>query len=216
VRRQEKELKDPAAAAQVLDAAEWGVLGLAPEAGAPVLVPLNFVHLDGRVYFHGAQGGTKMDALRRCGAATFLVVDAYAQIPSYAFDPERACPATQYFTSVLLEGAVGEVTDLDRKAEVLDALMRKLQPEGGYRPITAGDPMYKASVGAVAILEFVPARCSVKSDVGQRLTPARRDSVRAILARRGDAAALRTLRAMEGGPGAPGSGEASPGAEPAS
>jgi len=216
VRRKEKELKDPEAAARVLDAAEWGVLGLAPEAGAPVLVPLNYVHLDGRIYFHGAHAGAKMDALRRCGAATFLVVDAYAQIPSYAFDPDRACPASQYFTSVLLEGAVGEVTDPDRKAEVLEALMRKLQPEGGYRPITASDPMYKASVGAVAILEFVPARSSVKCEVGQRLTPARRDSVRTILARRGDPAALRTLEAMEAGPGAPGSGAASPGAEPAS
>jgi len=216
LRRQEKELKDPEAVAQVLDAAEWGVLGLVSAEGAPLLVPLNFVRLGGNVYFHGARAGEKMEALRHQGKATFLVVDAYAQIPSYAFDPERACPASQYFKSVLLHGTLAEVEAPGRKAEVLDALMRKLQPEGGYRPITAEDPMYAGSVGAVAILELTVERSSAKCEVGQRLTPAKRESVRGLLEKRGGPADLRTLEAMGAGPGSPGSSAAAPGAAPAS
>ncbi|BDU74256.1 nitroimidazole resistance protein [Mesoterricola silvestris] len=216
MRRQEKELKDPEAVAEVLDGAEWGVLGLVSPQGAPILVPLNFVRLDGKVYFHGAHAGEKMEALRHHRQATFLVVDAYAQIPSYAFDPERACPASQYFRSVLLHGTLGEVEDPARKAAVLDALMRRLQPEGGYRPITAEDPMYAGSVGAVAILELTVERSSAKCEMGQRLTPAKRDSVRALLERRGTPTDLRTLEAMGAGPGSPGSGPEAPGAAPAS
>jgi len=217
LRRHEKELTDEAVIGQVLDAAEWGVLGLPSLGGPPLLVPMNFVHLDGKVYFHGAHAGEKMEALKQAGgSATFVVVDAYAQIPSYAFDPERACPASQYFRSVLLQGRIGEVEDPARKAAVLDALMRKLQPEGGYRPITAEDPMYAGSVGAVAVLELTVERRTAKCELGQRLTPARRDVVRDLLAHRGGPGDLRTLEAMGDGPGSPGACGAGPGAAPAS
>lgn len=203
MRRQEKELTDPAAIDEVLDGAEWGVLGLASPEGTPVLVPLNFVHFEGRIYFHGSPSGQKMDLIRAnedtpCQAvdATFLVVDAYAQIPSYAFDPARACPATQYFKSVILYGRLGVVEDLDRKAQVLSALMEKLQPEGGYTPITASDPLYQASVKGVAILEMTVTRRSGKFETGQRLTPEKRASVVDLLEKRGCPVDLRTLSAM--------------------
>ncbi len=203
MRRSEKELTDAEAIEQVLDGAEWGVLGLVGPDGGPLLVPINYVRLDGNVYFHGAPAGQKIEALRTHSAATFLVVDAYAQIPSYAFDPERACPATQYFKSVILYGRLGEVKEPVRKAEVLEALMRKLQPEGGYRPITAEDPMYKASVSGVAVLELVVERASAKIEVGQRLNAGKRAAVTDLLTRRGCPADLRTLEAMGGGPASP-------------
>lgn len=199
MRRHEKELSDPTAIDQVLDGAEWGVLGLVSPEGNPVLVPLNFTRLDGRIYFHGSPSGQKMDLLRAGGNATFLVVDAYAQIPSYAFDPARACPATQYFKSVILYGKVGIVDDLDRKAHVLEALMRKLQPEGGYTPITATDPLYQASVKGVAILELNVERRTAKFETGQRLTPEKRESVVNLLEKRGCPVDHRTLEAMAQG-----------------
>jgi len=202
MQRSEKEFTDQAAIDQVLDGAEWGVLGLVSPQGSPVLVPLNYVRFQGRVYFHGAPAGEKMETLKANGQATFLVVDAYAQIPSYVFDPQRACPATQYFKSVLLYGRVDILEDLDRKAQVLQALMEKLQPEGGFKPITASDPMYHGSVKGVAILEFTVERTSAKVEVGQRLTAERRASVAAFLEKRGGEVDLRTLKVM-GDPGSP-------------
>ena len=196
MRRHERAVTDQAAIAQVLDAAEWGTLGLVSRQGRPLLVPLNFLHLEGRIYFHGARSGEKIECLKASGEATFLVVDAYAQIPSYAFDPVKACPATQFYKSVLLYGRVTEVADPQRKAEVLEALMRKLQPEGGYAPIAADDPRYQASVNGVAVLEMTVDRTSAKFNVGQHLAADQRAGVTAVLEQRGCPADHRTLSAM--------------------
>ena len=203
MRRKDKETTDPALVAQVLDAVEYGVLGLVSPLGRAVLVPLNFVPLDGHLYFHGATAGEKMEILAQNPEATFLVVDACAQIPSYAFDPVRACPASQYYRSVIFYGRVGQVEDPDRKARVLEAIMAKVQPEGGYRPITAGDPLYTESVKHVAILEFRVERSTAKVALGQNLSAEKREAVVELLSRRGGPADARTLAAMGGDPGLP-------------
>jgi len=213
MRRKEKKWADDAEIMELLDRAEWGTLGLVSADGRPVLVPLNFVRDGDRLYFHGAHSGEKMDILAGNGTASFLVVEAYAQIPSYAADPVRACPASQYFKSVLVYGQVTRVDDPERKARALDAVMAKLQPEGGYRPITAADPLYQEAIAGVAVLELTMDRVSGKSELGQRLGPERRARVIAHLEQRGD---RRTLAAMGVDPAAPGSGAAAPGAGPAS
>lgn len=201
MRRTDKEATDPELIARVLGEATWGTLGLPVDGGPPVLVPINFAALDGRIYFHGAREGEKMDLVRAGVPATFAVVDALALIPSTVSDPERACPATQYFRSVIIRGRVAEVEDPGRKAAALQALMEKLQPGGGYRPITAGDPMYAASVAHVAVLELVAEETTAKAEVGRRLEPAKRERVTALLEARGTETDRRTLEAMGGRPG---------------
>lgn len=203
MRRKDKEATDPTAIEAVLRAAEWGTLGLAGPEGSPRLVPLNFVYHDGRIYFHGAHTGEKMQLLGAGGPATFLVVDAYAQVPSYAFDPVRACPASQYFKSVIAYGRVAPVEDVERKAEVLEALMRKLQPEGGYEPITASSPTYQASLRGVAVLEFTIEHLSAKFGLGQNLKPEVREGAERFLEQRGCPMDLRTLEAMRAMGGKP-------------
>ena len=193
MRRNEKKWSDDAGIMELLDRAEWGTLGLVSPDGRPVMVPLNFVRIEDRLYFHGAHAGEKMDILAQNGTASFLVVEAYAQIPSYAADPVRACPASQYFRSVLAYGRVAVVADPERKARALDAVMAKLQPEGGYRPITAGDPIYRDAIDGVAVLEMSVERISGKAELGQRLSPERRARVIEVLTARGD---RRTLEAM--------------------
>jgi hypothetical protein len=49
------------------------------------------------VWFDGAAAWEKIPTLQNDGPCTFLVVEAYGQIPPYAFNP----PATQYFCVVL-------------------------------------------------------------------------------------------------------------------
>ena len=196
MRRHDKAGTDPAAIAKTLDTVAWGVLGLVTVAGAPLLVPLNFVRQGDRLYFHSAPAGEKIDTLQTRPDATFLVVDALAQIPSHAFGSERACGATQYYQSVLLYGRVATLTDPDRKAAALDALMRKLQPEGGFRTITAADPMYQASVQGVTILEMTVDRVSAKGETGKRLTEDGRAAVVRLLAQRASDVDKRTLEAM--------------------
>ncbi len=110
MRRQDCENRDTRELEGVLARADWGTLGLVSAQGTPVLVPLNFVFHEGRIIFHGAKAGEKFGLIQESPQASFLVVEAYAQVPSYAFDPVNACPATQYFKSVLVKGRVEEVT----------------------------------------------------------------------------------------------------------
>ena len=196
MRRKDKEATDPTAIEAVLQAAEWGTLGLAGADGRPLLVPLNFVYHGGSIYFHGAHTGEKMQVLGAGGPATFLVVDAYAQVPSYAFDPVRACPASQYFKSIVAYGRVTPVAEPARKAEVLEALMRKLQPEGGYEPITAESQTYQAAIQGVAVLEFAIEHLTAKFGLGQNLKPEVREDAERFLEKRGCPMDLRTLAAM--------------------
>ena len=196
MRRVDKEQTDLAALEAVLDAAEWGTLGLVSPEGRAVLVPVNFVRHQGLICFHGSQGGEKMELLKLSGDATFLVADALAQIPSYVSDAERACPATQLYRSVLLYGQVALVEDPERKAAILQALMVKLQPEGGHVPITAPDPRYQASLAGVAVLAMTVDRISGKFAVGQAFSEGRRAAVTALLESRGGPKDRETLEAM--------------------
>jgi nitroimidazol reductase NimA-like FMN-containing flavoprotein (pyridoxamine 5'-phosphate oxidase superfamily) len=206
MRRRDKEVTDRAALEEVLVQAEWGTLGLVTPEGRPLMVPLNFVYDQGRLCFHSSPAGEKMATLKANGEASFLVVDSYAVIPSYAFDPAQACSASQFYKSVLAYGRVTMVEDLERKVEVLERLMKRLQPEGGYQPITAAGPMYQAGVKGIAVLEMTVDRLSGKFGLGQNLNPETRTAVVRFLQLRGNPGDARTLAAMAGAAALPRAG----------
>jgi nitroimidazol reductase NimA-like FMN-containing flavoprotein (pyridoxamine 5'-phosphate oxidase superfamily) len=119
------------------------------EDGTPILRTLHAI-LDGdALYFHGAPAGEKMLCIGRAAVAS--AEEIVASIPSFFVDPERACPATTWFLSAQAHGRVEEVTDMETKARVLAALMTKYQPEGGYVPIGADDPLYRKAVAGLLV-----------------------------------------------------------------
>ena len=65
--------------------------------------------------------------------------------------PRYACPATHFCKSVEIRGRCDLVDDLAEKAEALQALMEKYQPEGGHDPIRASDPVYAKALAGVAV-----------------------------------------------------------------
>jgi len=204
MRRRDKEVTDRKAMEEVLARADWGTLGLVTARGTALLVPINHVFHNGRLYFHSARTGEKMETLRTDARATYLVVDAYARIPSYAFDPAYACPASQCFKSVIAYGRVAAVEAPERKAEILQTLMAHLQPEGGHQPITVDSPQYRAAIASVAVLEMTIERMTGKFGLGQALKPDQRAAVEAVLGERGGPQDARTLAAMAGiGSGSP-------------
>lgn len=52
-----------------------GVLSVLGDDGYPYGMPLNHYYCDGKLYFHGGRKGHKIDAMRRCGKASFCVYD---------------------------------------------------------------------------------------------------------------------------------------------
>lgn len=177
MRRDEFAMEDPQEIEDFLRGISFGFLGTADEEGIPRVTPLNFAYVNGAFYFHGSRMGEKMDHLRRTPAVCFTIADEYALIPSYFTDPEMACPATAYFKSVTAIGKAVIVDDLEEKALAMEALMQKLQPEGGYRAIDANDRAYISRLKGVAVIRLTPQRMSAKFKFGQNLKPDRLQAV---------------------------------------
>lgn len=84
-------------AVEILERASSGVLALLGDEGYPYAVPLSYVYHDGKLYFHGAKNGHKMDSIRRCPKASFCVIE------QDAVKPEEY---TTYFKSVIVFGII--------------------------------------------------------------------------------------------------------------
>ena len=131
MRRDEFNINDKNSIDEILQTCEYGTLSLISE-GKPYVVALNFVQYKNAIYFHGAKEGKKIEAIKSNPNAAFLVVKPYSFIPSYFSDTMAACPATQFFASVLLEGKLSFIEDKDKKADILNALMKKFQNEDSF------------------------------------------------------------------------------------
>ena len=68
----------------------------------PYALPLNYAYADGKIYFHSAKIGHKLDAIRRNDKASFCVVDRHDVI---------AEEFTTYFTSAIAFGRMKLIED---------------------------------------------------------------------------------------------------------
>jgi len=193
--KQAFEIKDKKIIQAVFDRAEYGTLALSDE-GKPYSVPVNFVAIDGVIYFHGAQRGRKMNIISKNIKLSFSVVENYALIPSYFSSTEGlACPATQFFKSIIVDGEAEVVESREEKVKMFEALMQKLQPEGQYQPFD--DVAYDKVLSATAVLKIDPSEISAKFKFGQHLDEERFTMILEHLKKRGEALDLETLHLME-------------------
>lgn len=89
-----------------------GVLALAGDEGWPYAVPVNYVYHDGKIFFHGAKSGHKLDAIRRCERVSLCVIDK---------DETVSEELTTYFRSVIL---FGRARVLEDEEELREAALR--------------------------------------------------------------------------------------------
>lgn len=149
---------------------------MADKSNKPYSLPLNFVAVDGIIYFHGAKKGKKIDILKSNNKASFSVVDSYSVIPSFfSSTNELASSATHFFKSVIIDGAIEFVSDYDEKVLALNKLMEKLQPEGKYQNLV--NTIYEKIVNATMIFKLIPDEIELKIRFGQRLNKERFEMV---------------------------------------
>jgi nitroimidazol reductase NimA-like FMN-containing flavoprotein (pyridoxamine 5'-phosphate oxidase superfamily) len=196
VRRKDYEMTERAEMHRLLESVEYGFLGAVRPDGWPIVVPLNYIYLDGRIYFHGAIEGEKMATISRDGRVTFTVVEAFSIVPSYFRDPKLACPATQYYKSVVLRGHARVVEDLEEKARALQTMMEKLQPEGGHVPISAQESIYRKSLKTTGVVAIDIEEMTAKFKFGQNLPSSKREGVAEKLEARGCPIDHATVEAM--------------------
>ena len=189
------EIKDKTVIYDVLDKTEYGTLALSVD-NKPYAVPVNFVRIDDTLYFHGALSNKKMKILAKNPQISFSVVENYALIDSdFSTTEELACPATQFFKSVSVEGMTIMVTDRAEKAQVFTTLMQKLQPKGGYKPFSDSD--YDTAIKATAVVKIEVNHLSCKFKFGQHLSDERFDMILSHLEERGTEIDRKTIELMK-------------------
>ncbi len=193
MRRSEFNIKNHEALLELLASCEYGTLCLSDEK-TPYGVPLNFAWWEEGIVFHGAKEGKKVELITRNPKAYFSVVKPYAFIPSHFSHTTSACPATQFFASVSLEGEVSVLENSAEKAKGLNALIQKLQPEGHYETISETNPIYTKMLEATAVFYLKAKQTSFKLKMGQNLNKERKIGLIEELEKRGSALDIETVR----------------------
>jgi uncharacterized protein len=181
--------------------------------GTPHIGLYPFVRDDGAIDLHLVQADEQiadLDARPRC---VFEVDEVLAVIPSYWVHPEYGGSATAYHRTVIFE-CVGAVTrDPAAVAAQQVRLLARYQPEGGFRPLDPGDPLYRGALGQLAAvrLEVTTRRAKFKlgqnrpADVRRQIISELRKRGRPLDGRAADALAW-TLTVDGGAVGAPAPG----------
>ena len=96
-----------------------GVLALIGDYEYPYALPMSHAYVDGKIYFHGAMKGHKMDAIKKFNKVSYCVMDKGVKNPdgwSYTFK------------SVIVFGKIRTLTDMDEKIDRLTHLGDKFFP----------------------------------------------------------------------------------------
>ena len=126
-----------------------GRLGTLRADGYPTVKPLNFVYDGGKIYFHGAREGEKIEDIGRDPRVCFEIDVALDYVPAR----QQGCQATYRYESVIVRGTARILENQKERLAALDALMRKYQPEGGYSPY-ADDRLALTCVVCIDIKEM--------------------------------------------------------------
>lgn len=129
---------------ELLKSETRGVLSLIGDDGYPYGIPMNhyYSEADGKIYFHGAKEGHKIDALKRCDKACYTVFDkGYRREDEWALNVK----------SVVVFGSIGPVTDGEKTKEICTALCRKFTDDEEYL-----EREIKHSLPRVLCLELTP------------------------------------------------------------
>ena len=103
----------------ILEKTTSGTLALQGDSGYPYAVPISYVYADGKLYFHSALSGHKVDAIRNCDKASFCVI---------AQDEIQPKKYTTYYRSVIAFGRIHIIEDEDEKLETARLLGNRYNP----------------------------------------------------------------------------------------
>lgn len=156
LRRSEKEIKDRDVITELLQTSPVGRLGTIGKDGYPVVKPLNFAYHEGKIYFHTAKEGEKIDDIKRDDRVCFEV-----DLPiAYVRAKEHPCEAGYLYRSVMIKGRARIIEDQDEKLFALKCLLEKYQPDGGY-----GD-FPEASLAKTGVVRIDIEEMTGKEDLG--------------------------------------------------
>lgn len=130
-------------ALEILKNGEIATFAFAGDGDYPYSLPINYVYYDGKIYFHCAKTGHKIDAIKRNDKVSFSIIGE-AEILQEKY--------TTLFKSVIGFGRASFVEDEAKMKEVATALAEALCPD------------FKDGIAAEVEREF-PALCVVEVEI---------------------------------------------------
>ena len=121
----------------ILKTSPNGTLALYGENGYPYSVPVNFVYSDGKIYFHGAAEGYKLDCMKKDPHVSFSVIGK---------DDIAKENFTTLFSSVIAFGTIRVIDTMEEKIPVLEAMVGKYSAEF----MESGKELISKGCGSVA------------------------------------------------------------------
>lgn len=124
MRRWKQQLSDEECAA-LLKNTPRGILSVLGEDGYPYGIPMNhwYCEDDGKLYFHGAKTGHKIDAISKCDKVSYCVHDD-------GYREEGQWPL--HIKSVVVFGKIQPVTDDAKVLEICTHLCQKFTDDKAY------------------------------------------------------------------------------------
>ena len=114
--RRKRQLLPTEESVSILEKMTSGTLALHGDDGYPYAVPVSYVYADGKIYFHTAVKGHKVDAIQTNGKVSFCVVEQ---------DDVKPAEFTTYFRSVIVFGKARILEDENEKLSALRLLADK-------------------------------------------------------------------------------------------
>ena len=118
MRRKRQQLSE-AESVGILQKATSGTLALLGDNGYPYAVPISYVYHEGKLYFHSALSGHKVDAIRQCDKASFCVIEQ---------DDVQPKKYTTFFRSVIAFGRIHIIEDEAEKLSTARMLGNRYNP----------------------------------------------------------------------------------------
>ena len=135
---------------EILKNTKRGVLSLIGDDGYPYGLPIDhwYCEDDGKIYFHGAKEGHKIDSIKACGKASYCVYDeGFRKEGDWALN----------IKSVVIFGKISFVEDEEKAREICTALVRKFTDDEEYL-----EKELKNALPRVQCLEFTPEHMTGK------------------------------------------------------
>lgn len=118
MRRKRQQLSDEESVG-ILQRSTSGTLALLGDNGYPYAVPISYVYSEGKLYFHSALTGHKVDAIKNHDKASFCVID------KDDVQPEKY---TTFFRSVIAFGKIRIIEDETEKLAIARLLGNRYNP----------------------------------------------------------------------------------------
>jgi uncharacterized protein len=152
MRRKRQQLSETETIA-MLQSATSGVLAVQGDDDYPYAVPLSFAYEDGKLFFHAARGGHKIDAIERSDKVSFCVIAADDVVQS---------TFTTHFRSAIVFGRMRVLTDDEEKRHALMRLAEKYSPDFMHAAGAEIDGQWKKTCAMELAVEHMTGKAAIE------------------------------------------------------